>query len=88
MKSRTKKILLWSLASVGVLVLAAGTTMVVMMGPRNAIGMLLYDQRKEGRYKVGDQAPDVALIGLDGAPVQLASRFGTKPTVIIFGSFT
>ena len=62
--------------------------MVVMMGPRNAIGMLLYDQREEGKLKVGDPAPDIALLAVDGSPVRLATRFGPKPTVIIFGSFT
>jgi hypothetical protein len=80
---------LWiAAAAVGGLALVAGIVMVVMMGPRNAIGMLLYDQREEGRFKVGDAAPDVALVTLEGTPVQLASRFGARPTVLIFGSFT
>ena len=44
--------------------------------------------REEGRLKVGDPAPDVALVTLDGQPTRLAEHFGTKPTVIVFGSFT
>jgi hypothetical protein len=67
---------------------AAGFTYMVG-GPRNVIGMLRYDQRQEGKLKVGDRAPDVAMLDLDGkTPVQLARHFGEKPTVLIFGSFT
>ena len=84
----TKKKLWIAAAVVGGLALAAGIAMVVMIGPRNVIGMLRYDTREEGKFKVGDPAPDVALVALDGTPVRLASRFGPKPTVIIFGSFT
>jgi hypothetical protein len=85
----TLKRKLWIAAGiVGGLALIAGIAMVVMIGPRNVIGMIRYDQREEGRLKVGDPAPDVALLALDGTPVRLASRFGTKPTVIVFGSFT
>jgi peroxiredoxin len=51
--------------------------------------MLLYDQRREGTLKVGDPAPDVTLVGLDGtSEVKLASLFGTRPLVLVFGSFT
>jgi hypothetical protein len=61
----------------------------MMGGPRNLIGMLRYDQREEGTLKVGDKAPDVTLISLDGTtPVRLASEIGGKPTVLVFGSFT
>ena len=58
-------------------------------GPRNLIGMIRYDQREEGRLKVGDKAPDVTLLALDGkTPVKLSERLGGKPTVLVFGSFT
>ena len=74
-------------AGAAVLALAGFTYMVG--GPRNVIGMLRYDQRQEGKLKVGDRAPDVAMLDLDGkTPVQLARHFGEKPTVLIFGSFT
>jgi peroxiredoxin len=51
--------------------------------------MLRYDQRREGDLKVGDRAPDVALLALDGStPVRLKDSIGEKPLVLIFGSFT
>ena len=58
-------------------------------GPRNLVGMLRYDQRQEGALKVGDRAPDVGLLALDGTtPVRLTDKLAGKPTVLIFGSFT
>jgi len=58
------------------------------INPSNLVGMLRYDTRREGDYKVGDRAPDVALLSLDGAPVHLEARLGSRPTVLVFGSFT
>jgi hypothetical protein len=80
-----KKVLL-----VVVLLLAAAAGVVVWrIGPRNIIGMLRYDQRKEGSLKVGDRAPDVALVSLDGrTPVRLSERVGVKPLILVFGSYT
>jgi hypothetical protein len=81
-----KKIVL-GLAVVTLLALGGFTYMVG--GPRNLIGMLRYDQREEGKLQVGDRAPDVTLLSLDGkTPVRLASHIGKKPTVLVFGSFT
>jgi hypothetical protein len=80
-----KKILL----GLGLVVLAAGAYAVVSFGPGNVIGMLRYDQRQEGKLKVGDRAPDVTLVGLDGVtPMRLSQAIGDKPLVLIFGSFT
>jgi hypothetical protein len=83
---------LWKkiLIGIGVLaVLAAAGLTYMIGGPRNLIGMLRYDQREEGTLKVGDRAPDVTLLALDGAtPVKLSDRIGGKPTVLVFGSFT
>jgi hypothetical protein len=81
-----KKILI----GLGVLaVAAAGVFTYVIGGPRNVIGMLRYDQREEGSLKVGDRAPEVALLALDGmTPVKLSEHMGAKPTVLVFGSFT
>ena len=83
---------LWKkiLIGIGVLaVLAAAGFTYMVGGPRNLIGMLRYDQREEGTLKVGDRAPDVMLLALDGAtPVRLSDRIGGKPTVLVFGSFT
>ena len=71
------------------LVLAVGGFTYMIGGPRNLIGMLRYDQREEGTLKVGDRAPDVELMALDGStPVRLSSELGGKPTVLVFGSFT
>lgn len=58
------------------------------MGPRDYFGMMRYDQREEGELKVGDPAPDVVLTALDGRSVHLRERFGGKPVVLIFGSYT
>ena len=80
-----KKVLL---GLVAVLVIAA-SVMVVKIGPRNVIGLLRYDTRKEGDLRVGDRAPDVMLLSLDGKTRQpLLARDTSKPTVLIFGSFT
>jgi hypothetical protein len=74
---------------VALLLLAGVGCGFVMMGPRNIIGMLRYDQRKEGPLKVGDAAPDVALVALDGATrVNLKDHLDGKPLIIIFGSYT
>jgi len=72
-----------------VALLALGGFTYMVGGPRNLIGMIRYDQREEGRLKVGDKAPDVTLLALDGkTPVKLSERLGGKPTVLVFGSFT
>jgi hypothetical protein len=84
---RLFKKLLLGLAIVLALAVVALTTMIG--GPRNLVGMLRYDQRQEGSLRVGDPAPEVALLSLDGrTPVKLSERLGGKPTVLIFGSFT
>ncbi len=59
------------------------------IGLRNIIGMLRYDQRREGDYKVGDKAPDVVLGALDGtSDVRLLDAMRGKPLVLVFGSYT
>lgn len=73
-----------------------------MIGPRNVIGMLRYDTRREGELKVGDRAPDVELIGLFSpgdkttgpaglsapTPIKLRDQLRGRPLVLVFGSFT
>lgn len=77
------------LLAVLVLAAAAVAFVVVKMGPKNVIGMIRYDQRQEGQLKVGDRAPDVALVALDGkTPVHLADAIGDRPVILVFGSFT
>jgi hypothetical protein len=72
-----------------VAVLAVGGWFLYRIGPSNLWGMLRYDQREEGALKVGDAAPDVALVALDGKTVGLHERTGAgKPAVLVFGSYT
>ena len=79
-----KKILL---ALALLIVIAAGYA-VFEIGPRNIIGMLRYDQRREGKLQVGDLAPDVVLAKLDGGEEHLSDSVGGVPLVLVFGSFT
>jgi hypothetical protein len=82
---------MWKKALLAVLVLvaAAAAAVVAWMGPRNVIGMLRYDQRREGSLRVGEPAPDVVLSALDGQrQVRLRDSIGPRPLVLIFGSFT
>ena len=73
----------------GVLILLLAGVAVARIGPRNVIGMIRYDKREEGKLRVGDRAPDVALVGLDGASkVRLAETIGPRPLVLVFGSYT
>jgi len=69
------------------LVLVAGGVAVAKIGPRNVIGMIRYDQRRDGDLKVGDRAPAAMLVALDGTSRQPMLEAG-KPAVLIFGSFT
>lgn len=83
-----KVLLIATLSIVGIAILGAGY-IVFRMGPRNVIGMIRYDQRKEGDLKVGDRAPDAQLLGLDGAQrLSLIGDRNGRPLVLIFGSFT
>ena len=60
-----------------------------VVGPRNVLGMLRYDQRREGDLRVGVPAPDVSLLALDGrTPVRIADSIGRQPLVFVFGSYT
>lgn len=47
------------------------------------------DQRREGKLKVGDTAPDFTLATSDGKrKVTLSSFRGQRPVALIFGSYT
>jgi len=71
------------------IILGMGAFLLANMGPHDTWGLLRYDQRQEGDLKVGDRAPDVALVALDGASrVHLAERIGGRPLVLTLGSFT
>ena len=63
---------------------------VLMGGPRFVIGLLTYGrQAREGDLRVGDPAPVVSLVDLDGSTQrELSEWIGEKPLVLVFGSFT
>jgi hypothetical protein len=83
------KILRRVLLIVAVVVGILGAFVAWRIGPRNIIGMIRYDQRKEGSLKPGDAAPDVTLVSLDGkTPVRVSEQVGRKPLVLVFGSYT
>ncbi|MCY3001152.1 MAG: hypothetical protein NTV21_05045 [Planctomycetota bacterium] len=74
--------------ALGALVLAVGGWFVWQIGPRNVWGILWYDTRREGDLRVGDAAPDLELLALDGQTLRLHERIGEQPLVLVFGSFT
>ncbi len=83
------KIVRRTLIGLGIVVVLAASAFLWMIGPRNVIGMLRYDQRREGDLKVGDRAPDLSLVALDGrTPFRIDPSNGQQPLVIVFGSYT
>jgi peroxiredoxin len=89
-----KKIRWWHWLTIGVvvflLVAFAGLSFLTG-GPRNVYGFLRYGLPNwhRGDLKVGDRAPDVRLVSLDGQTTfYLHDRIGKKPLVLVFGSFT
>jgi len=84
----------WKWIGVGVLllVIAAVVGLSVMAGGlRGAYGMVRYafPHMHRGDLKVGDAAPDASLLALDGASrFHIRERIGTRPLVIVFGSYT
>lgn len=81
-----KRIVLLVVAALAVLF---GVAVWKIGGPSMLLGMLRYDERREGTFKVGDKAPDVSLVRLDGkGRVELARSFGRRPMVLVFGSYT
>lgn len=71
-----------------VLVVLAASAALYVIGPRNVVGMLLYDRRQEGTLRVGDRAPDLELTDLDGRTQPLLAFGAGKPLIVIFGSYT
>jgi hypothetical protein len=82
----------WVGGAVVALVLAAVVALSVMAGGlRGAYGMVRYalPHMHRGTLKVGDDAPDASLLALDGATrFHIRERTGTRPLVIVFGSYT
>jgi hypothetical protein len=90
MSSRHRRLLRLSLVAVALLAaIALGVFTAMIGGPSMLIGMLRYDEREEGSLRVGDVAPDVELVALDGETRQgLLEDRGDRPLVLVFGSFT
>jgi hypothetical protein len=62
-----------------------------MGSPRDAYGFLRYAVPgwHQGDLKVGDQAPDIELLALDGhSRLRLHDQLGARPLILIFGSYT
>jgi hypothetical protein len=86
------RVLKWTAISlVAILAIAFGVGCYFMGSPRDLYGFLRYalPQWHRGDLKVGDAAPDARLIGLDGqSSFYVQERIGTRPLVLIFGSYT
>lgn len=84
--------LLWIAVSLGgVVILAYVGLSILAGGPKDAIEMLRFalPYMHRGKLKVGDSAPDVPLVALDGAArFHIRERSNGRPLVLVFGSFT
>ena len=82
----------WTLISLAVLLVAVYVLLSVMAGgPKDALYMVRYalPHMHRGDLKVGDQAPDAKLVGLDGSTrFHIRERTAGRPLVLVFGSFT
>ena len=82
----------WALGSfLGVLVLAFAGLSFMAGSPKDVYGMVRYafPHMHRGKLHVGEDAPDVRLLALDGSNhFHLRERTGSRPLVVIFGSYT
>jgi len=87
-----KTVFLWVTVSLGALLVVAFVALSVMAGgPKDALYMVRYalPHMHRGNLKVGDTAPDARIYALNGAETfHIRERTGSKPLVIVFGSFT
>lgn len=85
-------ILKWTLIGLAGLLGAGYVALSVMAGsPKDAIQMLRFalPYMHTGNLKVGDKAPDVRLVSLDGSTrFELRDHLEGRPLVLVFGSFT
>jgi hypothetical protein len=80
-----------SIALAAILLIGYGVLSYFMGGPRDVYGFLRYalPQWHRGDLRVGDPAPDVRLISLDGqSTFFLHDHIGSRPLVLVFGSYT
>ena len=82
----------WTVALIAVVLLAVFLVLCKMAGgPKDAYGMVRYalPHMKRGTLRVGDDAPDATLLALDGTTrFHLRERTGSRPLVVVFGSYT
>ena len=81
----------WRAIGLGVLVVAVYVALSIMAGgPKDALQMVRFalPHMHRGNLHVGDHAPDVTLVSLDGGSFQLRDHLQGKPLVLVFGSFT
>jgi cytochrome oxidase Cu insertion factor (SCO1/SenC/PrrC family) len=81
----------WMAVGLGVLVVAVYVALSIMAGgPKDALQMVRFalPHMHRGNLHVGDHAPDVTLVSLDGGSFQLRDHLQGKPLVLVFGSFT
>jgi hypothetical protein len=87
-----KRFLKWFAGVLAVLFLVAFTVLSFMAGsPKDAYGMVRYalPHMHRGNLKVGSDAPDARLVALDGTShFHIRERTGSRPLVLVFGSFT
>lgn len=86
------KLLKWSAGVLAVLLLVALGVLCYMAGsPKDAYGMVRYalPHMHRGTLRVGADAPDARLLALDGVShFHIRERIGSRPLVLVFGSFT
>lgn len=82
----------WAVSIVAFLFVATFAGLSYMAGsPKDAYGMVRYalPHMHRGTLKVGSDAPDARLVALDGTShFHIRERTGSRPLVLVFGSFT
>ncbi len=72
------------------MVLAIGILIGLIWNRRFLVGLWHHGgQARDGTLQVGESAPNAPVVQLDGRePRMLREWFGTRPVVLVFGSFT
>jgi hypothetical protein len=75
----------------GLLLLAFAGLSFMAGSPKDVYGLVRYalPHMHRGKLHAGDDAPDVRLLTLDGSNhFHLRERTGSRPLVVVFGSYT